>query len=176
MNHTSGRIDGLVIGQVEDVTDPLGQGRVRVRFGWLGTPTLTNWAPIAAPMAGNDRGCWFVPEVGDECVVAFDRGDPCRPVVLGFMWIGEDAPPSTADRERMIRSVNGHTIRFIDSTPTSGGNSGALAIEDASGNSIVLTNGKVTVHSVGVLELDAATIVLTSSGVRRVVSPNGNPI
>lgn len=156
--------------------DPEGQGRVRVRLAWLGDDTPSNWAPIAAPMAGNDRGCWFIPEVGDECVVGFDRGDPSHPIVLGFLWNGVDAAPSTAVRERMIRSLNGHTIRFIDSTPTSGGNAGALAIEDASGNSIVLANGKVTIHSVGVLELDAATIVLTSNGVRRVVTPNANPV
>ncbi|HSO69802.1 MAG TPA: phage baseplate assembly protein V [Arachnia sp.] len=176
MNATSGRIPGLVIGQVEDVNDPLGQGRVRVRFGWLSSPTLSNWAPIASMMAGNDRGAWFIPEVGDEAVLAFDRGDPSYPIVLGFLWNGVDAAPSTSVRERMIRSVNGHTIRLLDSTPTSGGNAGGIAIEDASGNSIVLTNGKVTVHSVGVLELDAAAIVLTSAGVRRVVTPNANPI
>jgi len=81
-----------------------------------------------------------------------------------------------AEGERLIRSVNKHTIRFLDSTPQDGGNSGGIVIEDASGNSIVLTNGKVTVHSVGVLELDAATIMLTSLGVSRIVTPNANPI
>ncbi len=176
MSEAGERINGLVIGEVVDVDDPLGQGRVRVRMGWLPSPTLTNWAPIASLMAGNDRGTWFIPEVGDEAVLAFDRGDPSYPVVLGFLWNGVDAAPSTSVRERMIRSVNGHTIRFLDSTPTPGGNAGGIAIEDASGNSIVLTNGKVTVHAAGVLELDGAVIVLTSSGVSRVVTPNANPI
>lgn len=170
------QIGGLMLGVVADVDDPLGQGRIRVSFPSLGSDALSNWAPIASAMAGNDRGSWFIPEVGDEAVVAFDRGDPSWPIVLGFLWNGVDAAPSTSVRERMIRSFNGHTIRLLDSTPTAGGNAGGISIEDASGNSIVLANGKVTVHSVGVLELDAAAIVLTSSGVRRVVTPNANPI
>ena len=173
---TAGRITSLVLGLVEDTDDPLGQGRVRVRFPHLGSQSLSNWAPIASIFAGNDRGAWFIPEVGDEAVVAFDRGDPSWPIVLGFLWNGVDAAPSTSTKERMIRSVNGHTIRLLDSTPTDGGNRGGVAIEDASGNSIVLANGKVTIHSVGVLELDAATVIISSSGVRRVVSPNANPI
>lgn len=176
MNVAHRQIGGLMIGVVVDTADPLGQGRIRVSFPGLGSDALSNWAPIAALMAGNDRGTWFIPEIGDEAVVAFDRGDPSWPIVLGFLWNGVDAPPSTSTKERMLRSVNGHTIRFLDSTPTSGGNAGGIAIEDASGNSIVLTNGKVTIHSVGVLELDAATIVLTSSGVRRIVTPNANPV
>jgi len=176
MNLVHSQISGLMLGLVADVDDPLGQGRIRVRFPSLGSDALSNWAPIAAAMAGNDRGTWFPPRVDDEAVVAFDRGDPSWPIVLGFLWNGADAAPSTSVQERLIRSFNGHTIRLLDSTPTAGGNAGGIAIEDASGNSIVLTNGKVTVHSVGVLELDAATIVLTSSGVRRIVTPNANPI
>jgi uncharacterized protein involved in type VI secretion and phage assembly len=175
-NHTPGQILGLVLGQVEDTADPDGQGRVRVRFGWLGSTALSNWAPITALMGGGDRGTWFIPEVGDEAVLGFDRGDPSCPFVLGFLWNGVDAAPSTSTKERMIRSVNGHTIRFLDSTPTSGGNRGGIVIEDATGNAIVLTNHGITIHAKGTLELDAASIVLTSCGARRVITPNKNPI
>jgi len=169
-------VQGLLIGQVVDTVDPLQQGRIKVTYPHLGGQAQSNWAPIAALMAGHDRGTWFIPEVGDEVVLGFDRGDPSWPIVLGFLWNGVDTPPSTSTKERLIRSVNGHTIRFLDPTPTAGGNTGGIAIEDASGNSIVLTNGKVTIHAAGVLELDAATVVVTSSGVRRVVTPNANPI
>ena len=164
------------IGVVADVDDPDGEGKVRLYFPWLNESTLSDWAPIAAPMAGPDYGTWFVPEVGNEAVCAFERGDVNHPIVLGFMWNGFDAPPSPAVRERMIRSVNGHTIRFLDSTPTDGGNSGAMVIEDSSGNQIVLTNGKVTIRALGVLELEGGVIVLNTAGVRRVVSPSPNAI
>ena len=76
----------------------------------------------------------------------------------------------------MLRSLNGHAIRLIDSTPTPDGNKGAVVVEDAHGNEIVLTDGKVTISSKGVLELQGTVIMMTSVGVSRVVSPTSNPI
>lgn len=167
---------GVYPAVVTDVHDPAGEGRIRVSFPHLGSTQRSAWAALATPMAGNDRGVWLVPEVGDEAVVSFEFGDASRPVILGFRWNGVDRAPSTAVRERLIRSVNGHTIRFLDASPTSGGNTGGIVIEDASGNQIVMTNGKVTVRSVGILELEGATVVINSMGLRRVVSPTPNPI
>jgi phage baseplate assembly protein V len=172
----SGTINGAVLGTVEDVDDPDKQGRIRVRVPELGQNFLTTWAPIASVMAGDDRGAWILPEVGDEAVVLFQRGSVDYPIVVGFVWNGIDRAPSTSVRERLIRSKNGHTIRLIDSTPTGGGNKGAIVVEDAHGNHIVLTNGKVTVRSKGVLELSGSTVIIRSAGVSRVVSPTGNPI
>ncbi len=172
----SGRIYGAVLGTVEKVNDPDNQGRVRVRICELGQNLLTTWAPIASLMAGDDRGTWIIPEVGDEAVVVFQRGVVDYPIVVGFVWNGVDRAPSTSVRERLIRSKNGHTIRLIDSTPTRGGNKGAVVVEDAHGNHVVLTNGKVTVRSQGVLELSGSTVIIRSAGVARIVSPTGNPI
>ncbi len=47
-----------------------------------------------------------------------------------------------------------------------------VVIEDASGNTITLTNGKITIQSIGLLELKAAMIIVNG----RVVTPNRNPI
>jgi hypothetical protein len=47
-----------------------------------------------------------------------------------------------------------------------------VVIEDASGNTITLRNGKITIQSIGVLELKAPTIVVNG----RPVLPNSNPI
>jgi uncharacterized protein involved in type VI secretion and phage assembly len=166
----------LVIGVVENTDDFDHWGRVQVSYPCLGSGSRSAPAPIAALMAGQGRGTWMVPMPGDEAVLGFDRGDVDCPIVLGFLWNGQDNPPSTTTKERMIRSVNGHAIRFLDSTPLAGGNKGALVIEDAHGNSIVLTNGKLTIRAAGELVLDAATIRLTSLGASRIVTPNKNPI
>lgn len=178
MNVDSAPVGGLMFGTVECTNDEAGLGRVKVRYGHLGESTVrTAWAHIATPMAGPDRGVWFVPEEGDQAVVGFGLDNPDVPIILGFLWDTQVCtPPSTATNERLIRTVDGSTIRFLDADPDEGGGRGALAIEDGNGNSIVMANGKVTVHAAGVLELDAASIVLTSCGVRRVVTPNANPI
>jgi hypothetical protein len=104
-------------------------------------------------------------------LIGFDKGNTRTPYVVGFLWNGVDAPPSQDVRDRRIMSKNGHTIRFLDSTP-SAGSVGALIIEDGHGNAITLSNGKIAIRSMGVLELTSPHITLNG----RVVAPNGNPI
>jgi uncharacterized protein involved in type VI secretion and phage assembly len=169
-------VAGIVLGVVHDVDDPNGWGRVRVRYPWLDGYAISDWAPIASPLAGNDYGMWIIPEHGDEAVLAFDRGRVDKPYVLGFVWNGVDKAPSRAVRERMFRSVNGHTIRFLDSTPTPGGNRGGIAIEDAHGNAIVMTNGKITIRSAGILELAGAHVVATVNGLKRKFGSTPNSV
>jgi uncharacterized protein involved in type VI secretion and phage assembly len=164
-------INGVVIGLVTHVDDPEKNGRVKVRFPWLDDDHETDWIRIATMMGGNGRGSFFIPEIEDEVLVAFDHGDARFPYVVGFLWNGQDAPPADHVRIRRIQSVNGHRISFIDATPDSG-SKGALVIEDAHGNTISMSNGKIAIKSVAVLELNAPTITLNG----RVVCPNPNPI
>jgi uncharacterized protein involved in type VI secretion and phage assembly len=84
--------NGLVIGLVTNIDDPEGQGRVRVKYPALGDRMESTWSRIATPGAGKDRGMMFLPEVGDEVVVAFEHGDTRRPVVLGALYNGKDKP------------------------------------------------------------------------------------
>lgn len=171
------QINGVVIGLVTQVEDPEKQGRIKVHFPWLGENHETDWTRIAAAMAGGGRGAFFMPEVGDEVLVAFLHGDARFPYVVGFLWNGEDDPPADNVGLRRLRSVNQHQITFVDSTPK-GGSQGALIIEDAHGNTITMSNGKIMVKSVGLLQLQAPNIVLQGpkGAWRRTVSPNNNPI
>jgi len=164
-------VNGVMVGTVIEVDDPAGEARIKVDFPWMGGQSNSSWAAVAAPMAGNGRGVYFMPEPGDEVLVAFDHGDVNQPVVLGYMWSGRDKPPSPSVHERIIQSVNGHKIRFMDPQPAAG-DKGGIVIEDAHGNRVVLSNGKITISSVAVLELQAPTITING----RVVSPNSNPI
>lgn len=128
---------GVVVAIVTNNQDPDGLGRVRLKFPWLSDEQESDWARLATPMAGPDRGVFFLPEVDDEVLVAFEHGDIRRPVVLGGLWNGQDAPPADngdgANNLRLIRSRSGHTVRFDDSD-------GAEKIEivDASGNNRIV--------------------------------------
>jgi phage baseplate assembly protein gpV len=112
------RTEGVVVGQVKDVEDPAGEGRIRVEFPWLGGRNASDWAPHATLMAGGKRGSWFMPEVGDEVLVAFDHGDVDHPFIIGFLWNGADKPPTDDDQidaeVRRLRTVKGHTLDFDD--------------------------------------------------------------
>jgi uncharacterized protein involved in type VI secretion and phage assembly len=113
-----GLIQGVSVAVVADNRDPDGLGRVKIRFPWRENPDKSYWARIAVPMAGGSRGTWFLPEVGDEVLVACEAERVEHPYVLGCLWNGKDLPPErNADGNndiRMIRSRGGHEIIFDD--------------------------------------------------------------
>jgi uncharacterized protein involved in type VI secretion and phage assembly len=114
----SDRIHGVVVGVVTNNQDSEGLGRVKVSFPWLADGHESHWARIATPMAGKDRGLYFLPEVDDEVLVIFEHGRVDRPFVLGALWNGKDsAPAQNSDGNnnlRVIRSRSGHTITLDD--------------------------------------------------------------
>lgn len=136
---------GVVVGIVTNNNDPEGLGRVKVKFPWLAEDEESTWARVASPMAGQDRGFYYLPEVNDEVLVAFEHGDIHRPYILGALWNGQDNPPeqnsavlneSGQVSKRIIKSRSGHTIILDDTT---GG--GGITIEDRSGNKMVIDSG-----------------------------------
>src|ERR1051326_3105131 len=86
------RENGILIGTVLDLADPEKLGRVKLRLPQF-DDQQTDWARMASPMAGKDRGFFFQPEVGDEVLVGFENGDPRRAYVLGALWSKVDTPP-----------------------------------------------------------------------------------
>ncbi|UOZ05636.1 phage baseplate assembly protein V [Amycolatopsis sp. WQ 127309] len=77
------RLDGVVCGVVSNTLDPLGKARIKVALPWLAPDFETDWAPAVQFVAGQRGGALFLPEVGDEVMLAFELGDPRRPYVLG---------------------------------------------------------------------------------------------
>ena len=69
------KIHGVVTGQVISRDDPDQQGRIQVSLPFLGGENSSYWAPVATMMAGNKAGSWFMPEIGDEVLIAFLQDD-----------------------------------------------------------------------------------------------------
>ena len=117
------RQPGVVVGVVSDNNDPDGMGRVRVAFPWMADDAVSHWARMATPMAGPERGFYYLPEVNDEVLVAFEHDDINHPYVIGALWNGRDSPP-TGDgqvigsngkvNQRIIKSRSGHVIILDD--------------------------------------------------------------
>ena len=147
----------MVPGVVAAVDDPDRLGRVKVKFDWQDDAPESYWARVAAPMAGNGRGAFFMPEVNDEVLVAFEQGSTTMPYVVGYLWSKPDKPPEgSTQTKRCIKTVLGHELLFDDdsssaqiSLKTAGGHQ--LALDDA-GNKITIR----TPDSVAV-ELDATS-------------------
>lgn len=110
----NGRIYGVVTGIVikndssNDDSKP-GTGKIKVEIPIIGMKE-SNWARIAAFMAGNGKGAYFLPEVGEEVLVAFENGDVNKPYIIGFLWNGKDLQPEISS----IKTLSGHIIQFFD--------------------------------------------------------------
>lgn len=150
---------GLAIAQITNNRDPKGQGRVEVFFPLLGKDSPRRWCSVASVTAGNDRGIFFMPEIDDEVLVAFEQGSFEHGYVVGYPWNPVQLPPATDPNQRMIRSREGHTIRFLDAEPNAG-NHGGMVLEDRHGNAITMTNGVMTIHCRGHLRLEANTMTI----------------
>ncbi|HWQ15201.1 MAG TPA: VgrG-related protein [Roseiflexaceae bacterium] len=146
---------GVVVGIVTNINDPDRLGRVKVTFPWLAERHESDWARVAAPGAGAQRGLLVLPEVDDEVLVAFEHGDLNRPYVIGGLWNGKDKPPADAVKggkvmERTLTTRAGHRITLRD-------DDGAGQIEIKTGaHTIRLEDkgaGKLTIESGGDLEL-----------------------
>lgn len=107
---------GVVTGIVKSLEDPDKLGRVKVTFKWMSEEeTESNWARIAAPMAGGSRGAQFMPEEGDEVLLTFEQGSERFPYIIGFLWNGEDKQPREEQPAvRTIQTVSGHYLEFDD--------------------------------------------------------------
>lgn len=105
---------GVVPGIVKNLADPEGLGRIELQFNKIPDAIRSSWARVAAPLAGNSRGAFLMPEIDDEVLVAFEDGDFDHPYVVGFLWNGVDVPPETTNQNRIIKTPGGHQLRFED--------------------------------------------------------------
>ena len=170
----AGRMFGVVIGVVSNNKDDDGLNRVKVTFPWLSEDEDSHWARVVCFMAGDKRGALFLPEVGDEVLVAFEHGDINRPYVIGALWNGKDKPPLTNDNGknniRLIQSRSGHKV-VLDDTD------GSEKIEikdkteknsivwDTASNTITISTDKdISLKAPqGKISLDAQEVAITSS-------------
>jgi type VI secretion system secreted protein VgrG len=86
------RMTGVVPARVVNHNDPRGMGRLQIQYDWMQSAP-TAWARMTTPHAGGGRGFMFMPEQGDEVLVAFEHGDPERPYIVGALWNGVDSAP-----------------------------------------------------------------------------------
>lgn len=169
---------GLVIGIVTNNKDPEEMGRVKVKYPWLSADNESDWARVAAPMAGSGRGFLFLPEVDDEVLVGFEHGDIHHPFVIGSLWNGQDKPPVNASQavgadgkvnQRVLKSRSGHTITLDDTT----GGEKITIVDKTGANKIVITSpdnsmeikvqGNLKIEAQGKVEITGTAGVEVSS-------------
>ncbi len=165
-------IPGLVIGTVVNNLDPKNLGQVQVMFPWLAPSYISAWCRVmqigASKLGG---GFLWVPEIGDEVLIGFDRGSIDHPYVIGNLYNGVASPlppPSVegAVGNRRIASRMAHTIQWNDG-PEAMGISVMTAPVENPPTSIVLDGQqvKITVNSLGEVEIVGALgVKVTATG------------
>lgn len=112
------RTYGVFVSTVISNQDPQHLGRVLVKLPGRSDDEIGHWARMAVPMAGPERGIFFLPEEKDEVLIAFEEGKLECPYVLGGLWNGKDKPPAKnedgTNNLRLIKSRSGHLVRFDD--------------------------------------------------------------
>lgn len=119
-SHSDKKFEGVMVGTVINVLDPLMLGRVQVQLKSVDSLDLAPWARIAQPMAGAFSGTYFVPNIGDEVLIAFEHGDANAPYVIGSLWNLAALPPLQTPllQTRAIRTLAGNQIVMREVPPS----------------------------------------------------------
>ncbi|MCE8425238.1 MAG: phage tail protein [Candidatus Methanoperedens sp.] len=154
---------GVTIAKViNNKDDPEKIGRVQIEFPGRGKPD-NNWAWVVSPMAGNNKGFFFLPDVNDEVLVAFEHGDINQPCILGVIWNEKDRPPGKNENGenniKMIKSRSGHVIRMDDTK----GKEKIEIIDKSENNRIIIdtAENKISIISDKDIEISAPKGKLT---------------
>jgi Rhs element Vgr protein len=166
-------INGLQVGKVTQLeNDPDGKNRIKVFLPIINGDEQGAWARVATLDAGNERGSFFLPEIGDEVIVGFINDDPRDAIVLGMMnSSAKPAPLKAADDNHKKGFVTRSKMKMIFddekksyTLETPGGkklmideDAGHIKMEDENGNKFVMNKDGISIESCKEIKLKATT-------------------
>jgi Rhs element Vgr protein len=164
-------VNGLQIGVVVQLQkDPTGEDRILVKVPTIDPQSDGTWARIATLDAGNQRGSFFRPEIGDEVVVGFLNDDPRDPIVLGMLNSSAKPAPLTASDDnhqkgfftRAKLKLTFDDDKKVIALETPGGNkitisdeAKGITLEDQNGNTLTLNDSGIVMKSPKDITLEA---------------------
>lgn len=177
LSETSGSGDlnslgGLQAGIITDIIDADGDYRIKLRLPMVSNQEEGVYARLATLDAGNKRGTFFMPEIGDEVVVGFMNNNPAQPVILGMLHSSKNAAPlepesannkkgyvsrseikiliDDGEKSITIQTPGGHIFVMNDTEKS-------IKLTDSNSNKIVMEQSGITIESASALTLKAAT-------------------
>ncbi|MEU5628441.1 VgrG-related protein [Streptomyces tendae] len=171
---SAARLPSVANAIVTDVQDPLKQGRVKLQFPWLDDTYVSDWARTVQ-MGGVAGGGIFPMDVGDEVLVAFDRGALDHPFVIGGLYNGRDVPTKSdvplhdGLKKKAVRHTlsdrQGNRVDLL--SQRTGGRKQGVRI--ASGNdkltiNLDRTKTEITVDSKGTVKITGSRSVSVEAG------------
>lgn len=193
------QLPSVAIAIVNDVRDPLKQGRVKLRFPWLDDTYISDWARVTQ-WGGKGGGGIFPLDVNDEVLVTFDRGALDHPYVIGGLYNGVDNPTPVKDvplhhglknlaARHTLSDRRGNRIDLLSQQPGKNGvriatgddqlminldQSGTQITVDSEGEISIKGGGSVSVEAGKNLTLKAEGKLSLSSGGNLDIKSRGN--
>lgn len=180
IDHVKKKFYGVTAGRVINVLDPLMLGRVQVQLPFIDSLDLSPWARVATLMAGPTVGSYFLPNMGDEVLIAFEQGDVNVPYVIGSLWNAMSPPPlpSPLPQVRLLKTLAQNQIMITDipptitiNTPTAVINLSPAGVTIATGTSLVnvtpagvaITADAIAVSGLKTVAITAPTVSITGT-------------
>lgn len=184
-------INGLQIGVVVQLQgDPNGEDRILVKAPTIDTKSQGIWTRIATLDAGNNRGSFFRPEIGDEVVLGFLNDDPRDPIVLGMLNSKvkpAPLPASDSNHQKGFFTRSQIKVTFDDdkkfiTLETPGGNKitisdadKGIALADQNGNTLTMNDSGISIKSPKDITLEATgKLTLKATGDTNIEGLNVN--
>lgn len=165
-------ISGLHVGVVSQLeSDPNGEDRILVQIPIINTEEEGIWARVATLDAGENRGSFFRPEIGDEVIIGFVNDDPNDAVVLGMLHSSAKPAPIVATddnhekgfvtRSEMKMIFNDDKISYTLETPAGkkvilDEDADIIKIEDEHANVLTFSSDGITMESAGDIKIKAS--------------------
>lgn len=156
-------INGLQVGIVSQLQDdPDGEDRILVQIPIIDNKEEGIWCRMASLDAGDERGYFFRPEIGNEVIIGFINDDPNDPVVLGMLHSSAHPTPIKAsddNHEKGLVTRSKMKVWFDDdkkileiSTPAGkviklDEDAGNIIIEDDNSNKITIDDSGIAMES-----------------------------
>ena len=178
-----GKYRGTVVDNADP--EHLGRLKLRVP-SVLGNTVVTGWALPCVPYGGGaNQGMLFIPEVGAGVWVEFEEGDLEFPIWVGTFWSkpggtselplpnkpdgSEDSAVQDPPTRKIIKTLKGHTLQFEDKDGEEMVmiveaknkhvivmNKDGIAITEAHGNKIILSEKEFTLTAKAAFTIDAS--------------------
>jgi type VI secretion system secreted protein VgrG len=105
----------VVVGLPDDTKPFLDRlGRVKVQFHWdrqgKDDARSSCWVRVSQVWAGKGWGAFFWPRPGHEVVVAFEGGDPDRPLIVGSVYNEVNQPPANPQAVPEVAGFKSHSF------------------------------------------------------------------
>jgi uncharacterized protein involved in type VI secretion and phage assembly len=158
-------------GVVTNNFDLIGQGRVQVKIP--SRPAFEPWARVSAVGGSASRGFLWIPQMGDEVLVAFAEGDLSSSYILGGLWSTMNRPPISAPTDVLTKKVIktgltealGHEIDMDDAKQS-------VTITTSTKQKITLDPTKIELTNLAgtlTVKLDNKTQAVTISAANKIV-------